>query len=96
MYATICRYEGVTGSTDELMGIGRQLASLLSKAPGFVSYVMVEAGAGMLATISVFDDEAGAQEAGQLTAGWLAEHPAVLLPQATESTIGEVVVQKGL
>ncbi len=99
MYATIRRYKGVTTSAEELTRVGRQLASLLSQVPGFVSHVMVDAGAGMLATVSIFDDEADLQVAGRLIAGWLAEHQVLLLPllpHPTESTTGEVVVQKGL
>ena len=58
MHATICRHEDIAGSTEEVMHAGRRLAMALSKLPGFVTYALLEAGDGVLATMSVFETQA--------------------------------------
>jgi hypothetical protein len=96
MYATIHRYDHVTGSTDELVCAGRALAARLSQVPGFVSYATLDAGAGVLATISFFETEAELAAADRLVAAWVAEHLTTLLPRPPQVIGGEVVVQRGL
>jgi hypothetical protein len=96
MYATICHYDHLAGSTDDLMRAGRALAARLSQAPGFVSYAALDVGAGVLASVYFFETEADLQAANQIVAAWTAEHLAVVLPHPSQVTGGEVVVQKGL
>jgi hypothetical protein len=96
MYATIRRYDHVAGSLDDLMRAGRALAARLSQAPGFVSYAAVDAGPGVLASVSFFETEADLVAADRLVAAWVAEHLAALLPQPSQAIGGEVVVQRGL
>src|SRR5688500_17122695 len=80
LHATICRYDGVTASIEEVMQAGRQLASVLSTAPGFVSYAVLDAGDGVLVSVNVFDDQTNLEAADQLIVRWVAEHRAALLP----------------
>ena len=96
MYATIHRYDCVAGSTDELVRAGRALAARLSQAPGFVSYATLNAGAGVLASVSFFETEAELAAADRLMAAWVAEHLAALLPRPPQVLSGEVLAQRGL
>jgi hypothetical protein len=96
LHATICRYDGVTASIDAVMRAGRQLASALSEAPGFVSYAVLDAGDGMLVSVTVFDDPTDLAAADQLIVRWVAEHLAALLPRPPEVTAGEIIVQRGM
>jgi hypothetical protein len=96
LHATICRYDGVTGSIDEVMRSGRQLASALSTAPGFVSYAVLDAGDGVLVSVTVFDDPTDLAAAEKLILRWIAEHLAALLPRPPEVIAGEVIVQRGM
>ena len=96
LHATICRYDGVTGPVDEVMHAGRQLASALSQAPGFVTYALLDAGHGVLVSINVFEDRTDLEAADQLVGRWVAEHLAALLPHPPEVIAGEVIVQRGL
>ena len=96
LHASICRYDGVTGPIDEVMRGGRQLASALSQLPGFVTYAVLDAGHGMLVSITVFEDRTDLEAADQLVAGWLAAHLAALLPHPPEVIAGEVIVQRGM
>ena len=96
MYATIRRYDHVAGSLDDLMRAGRALAARLSQSPGFVSYAALDAGTGVLASVSFFETQADLEEADRLVAAWVAEHLAAALPHPPQAIGGEVVVQKGL
>src|SRR5919204_6241391 len=91
MYATIRRYEHVAGSLDDLMRAGRALAARLSQAPGFVSFAALDAGPGVLASVSFFETEADLAAADRLVAAWVAEHLAALLAHPPEITGGGVV-----
>jgi hypothetical protein len=74
MYATIQRYAHVAGTPDDVALVGRQIASLLSAQPGFVSWVLVQEPDGVVATVGLFDDEPSAREISHLAARWLREH----------------------
>jgi hypothetical protein len=55
MHAVIRRYDRVGGPPDHLQRAGRALAARLSQAPDFVSYAALDAGAGVLASVSFFE-----------------------------------------
>ena len=95
VHATLGRYDGIGGSQEEVIQVGRQLAAVLSKAPGFISYALLEVGDGMLATVSVFETQAELEAADRVIAAWVAMHRTLLTP-ATEAISGEVLVQKGM
>jgi hypothetical protein len=96
LFATICRYDQVSESIDEVMLTGQQLASELSRVPGFVSYALVDAGQGVLVSINVFEDRTDLEAADRIVAGWVAQHLGALLPHPPEVIAGEVVVQRGM
>jgi hypothetical protein len=96
LHATICRYDGVTASIEEVVHAGRRLAFALSTAPGFVSYAVLDAGDGVLVSVTVFDDRTNLEAADQLIGRWVAEHLTALLPRPPEVIAGEVIVQRGM
>jgi quinol monooxygenase YgiN len=96
MHAMIRRYDGVTGTTEELMRLGRQQASAVSAVPGFVSYALMEAGPGVLVSVSVFETQAALDAAEQLVESWIAGQPAVLSSRPPQISSGEVIVQRGM
>ena len=96
LHATICRYDGVTASIEEVMRAGRRLASALSTAPGFVSYAVLDAGDGVLVSVNVFDDRTNLEAAHQFIGRCVAEHLTALLPRSPEVIAGEVIVQRGV
>ena len=95
MHAVIRRYDRVAGPPDDLQRAGQALAARLSRAPGFVSYAALDAGAGVLASVSFFETAADLAAADRLLEAWVAEHLAPLRPGAPQVTGGEVVAQKG-
>lgn len=96
MHATIHRYEGVAGSTDDIIRAGRQQASALSKLPGFVSYALLEAGDSVLIAISVFETRAEFEAAERLSESWGGDQAVARVPYPPQVTTGEVIVQKGM
>ncbi|HEX2973782.1 MAG TPA: hypothetical protein VHP11_15730 [Tepidisphaeraceae bacterium] len=94
MYATIRRYEGVTNPSEAGRRVKEGFVPLLSQLPGFVAYYWVEAGGGVMISISVFQDKAGADESNRRAAKWVVENLAPLLPNPPQITSGEVVAFK--
>jgi hypothetical protein len=96
MHAMIRRYDGVTGSSEDLMRFGRREAAALSGVPGFVSYALLEAGEGVLIAIGVFETQAALEAAERLVESRAEEPSAALLSQLTPVARGEVIVQRGM
>ena len=92
MHAVIRRYKVDRANTDEIIRRAEAgFIPLISAAPGFVSYRIAVADDGDLMTVSVFEDQAGADESVRLAAGWVREHLAALLPHPPEVISGRVL-----
>jgi hypothetical protein len=97
MHAIVRRYEGIdTKRTEELtQKVSASLTPRLSKLPGFSGYFLVEAGHGVMSSISFFDTAAHAEESSRLVAEWLREEKLeTLVPNEPKITGGEVIVQE--
>ncbi len=92
MYATIRRYEGVTDPAEGSRRAGEEFVPLLKDIQGFVAYYELDAGNGVMATVSVFEDRDGAEASTERAAEWVQENIASLAPNPPEVTAGEVVV----
>lgn len=93
MYAAIRRYQGDPGSVDEVVQRANEgFVPIIKEAPGFVAYYLVDGGGGTVTTVSVFEDQAGAEESNRLAADWIGQNLASLLPNPPEITAGEVGV----
>jgi hypothetical protein len=94
MFATVRRYEGVDASrTDELSKkVNETLIPRLSELPGFGGYYLIEAGNGIMTSVSLFETMAQADESSQLVRGWVQdEELQQALPNAPKITTGEVI-----
>jgi hypothetical protein len=64
---------------------------IIKGAPGFLAYYALDDGNGVLATISIFEDRAGAEESIRMAAEFILEQNlASLLPNPPEVMGGEV------
>ncbi len=63
---------------------------IIKDADGFLAYYALNAGAGEIATVSVFEDQAGTEESVRMAADWVRQNLAALLPDPPEITAGEV------
>ncbi|HLM27892.1 MAG TPA: hypothetical protein VK304_13095 [Thermoleophilaceae bacterium] len=91
MYATVRRYEGVTDSAEAGRRVEEGFVPLIKGISGFVTYYWLDAGDGLMASTSVFEDQAGADESNERAADWVRENLASLLPNPPQITEGEVV-----
>ncbi|MGH2586085.1 MAG: hypothetical protein ACRDJE_14325 [Dehalococcoidia bacterium] len=96
MHAMIRRYDGVTGSSDDLMRFGRREAAALSEIPGFVSYALLEAGGSVLMAVCIFETQAALEAAERLDVFGVDEPPATLASLLSQVARGEVIVQRGM
>ena len=62
MYAAVRRYEGITDDAEAGRLVRESFLPLLDKVQGFIAYYWIDAGDGAMASLSVFDDKAGADE----------------------------------
>jgi hypothetical protein len=97
MFATIRRYEAIDqGRTSELVKQADEtLAPSLSDLPGFSGYYLIEAGDGVMSSISFFDTSAQADESTRLASNWVREQKLeTALPNPPKVTSGEVVAHR--
>ena len=97
MFATIRRYEAIDQArTNELVKKADEtLLPSLSELPGFSGYSLIEAGNGVMSSITYFDTSAHADESTRLASNWVREQKLeTALPNAPKITSGEVVVHK--
>jgi hypothetical protein len=97
MFATIRRYEAIDqGRTSELVKqVDETLAPSLSDLPGFSAYYLIEAGDGVMSSISLFDTSAQADESTRVASNWVSEQKLeTALPNPPKVTSGEVVAHK--
>jgi hypothetical protein len=93
MYVSVSRYVTDPKSVKEVMRrIREEFVPMVSKASGFLNYHVLDAGDGVLASISMFENQAGAKQSDGLAADW-AKTLASLLPNPPQITAGEVVVE---
>ena len=93
MYASIKRYQVDPGSVDEVVKKAEEgLMPIVAEVPGFNAYYIVNAGDGVVASFSVFEDQAGAEESNRLAADWVKDNLAPLVTGGPEITAGEVVL----
>jgi hypothetical protein len=92
MHVAMRQYQVDPGSVDEIIrGVNEGLLPIIKDVYGFQAYYAVDAGGGRLASVSVFEDRAGAEESTRLAADWIRQNMASLFPNPPEVLQGEVV-----
>jgi hypothetical protein len=92
MHVAIRRYQmDPTASVDELMRrVNEGFIPIIKDARGFLAYYAVDSGLGTVTSVSVFENQAGADESNRMAADWVRENLASMLPNPPEITAGEV------
>src|SRR5689334_23763123 len=94
MHATIRRYEGVdTARTDEVAGkVKETLVPQLRELSGFAGYYLIEAGNGVMTSVSLFETFEQAEESTAVVSKWIDdENVATVIPNAPKITTGKIV-----
>jgi hypothetical protein len=88
MYTAIRRYERVSDPSEVVKRATEEFAPMLGDKPGFIGYWIVDAGDGVVATISVFETKEEADESTETAAGWARERLADLITGPPQVTAG--------
>jgi hypothetical protein len=97
MHVTIRRYESIDQSrkSELIKTVDENLLPTLSELPGFNGYSVIDAGDGVMTSVSFFDTQAQADESTRVAASWLREQKLdTVLSSAPKITSGDVVVHK--
>ena len=97
MFATIRRYDAIdqTQISELVKKTDETLLPSLTELPGFSGYSLLEAGDGVLSSISYFDTSEHADESTRVASNWVREQKLeTVLPNAPKITSGEVVLHK--
>ena len=88
MHTVIRRYEGVEDTAEVARRAVEEFGPILSDRSGFQGYYVVDAGDGVLATITVFETEEAAVDSISAAAGWVRENIPELIPNPPQVTSG--------
>jgi len=94
MYATVRRYEGIdkVRSEEITRKVVDSLVPNISELPGFIGYFLIDAGAGVLTSVSLFESSAQADASTRLAAIWIRKHDLeAALPNAPVITAGPLL-----
>jgi hypothetical protein len=95
VYAAIRRYHTDPDSLGEVVRrVNEGFVPKISDMQGFVAYFALNAGQGEFGTVSVFEDQASAEESNRVAEEWVNENLGELLPTPPDFAAGEVVAYK--
>ena len=91
MYATVRTYSAGPELADALVSNAADVKSLISGIDGFKAYYLVRTAGGTV-SISIYDNEAGANESNSAAANWIRENLPDLAGSAPQVSSGEVII----
>ena len=91
MHAAVRMYQVDPDKVDEFKRlVNETFLPLIEEAPGFRAYYALDAGDGRIASVSVFDDRAGAEASTKMAADNIRENMASVAPNPPAVLEGEV------
>ena len=93
MYATVRTYAGPEAFGDELVKREDEVSGLLQGISGFRAYYLIKTDQGGVVTVSVYDDQAGAEESTRQAAEWVRTNLPDLGVAPPQVSSGEVGIQ---
>jgi hypothetical protein len=92
MHAVVRTYEA-SDTREVARRASHGFVPILRGTPGFIAYYIVDGGSGSIASISVFEDEAGTDESTRRAAEWVADNIAELVVSGPKVLAGQVTVE---
>jgi len=89
MYATVRNYVGAEGLADALANREDDVRGVIQPISGFRGYYMIRTPEGSIVTVSVYDDQAGAEESVRAAADWIRTNVPEVAPNPPQVTSGE-------
>jgi hypothetical protein len=95
MHASVRRYRCDPGQIRDIMHlVDSEFAEQISAESGFCDYQAIDCGNGMLMTISMFEDQSGAERSADLAAEFVRERMSDFDIERIDVTTGEVQVSR--
>jgi hypothetical protein len=96
MYMAIRKYQTTTGASIQeiVQRVQEGFVPIISQNPGFVAYYILDTGSETVASVSLFQDQAGADESTRRASEWVRQNLTSLLQLPAQLTAGEVVYSK--
>lgn len=92
MFISVRRYKVNSADIPEISKRAQEgFAPIIKGSPGFIAYYGVDQGDGNLATISVFEDQAGAEESNRRAADWVKKNLAKFIDSPPQLSTGNVM-----
>jgi hypothetical protein len=92
MYATVRSYSASAGLVDALVQNEDDVKRIITDIDGFQAYYLIRTADGEAVSVSVYDDQQGADASNQAAAGWLRENLPDLSVTPPQILAGEVVL----
>ncbi len=94
MYASIRRHVVHRDSFEEIeRQINEGFVPILRSIPGFVAYYLVNTGNGIAISVSIFEDQVGAEQSAASARDYIKENLAPLFSNPPEIMDGRVIVK---
>ena len=90
MYAVIRNYAGNNELADQLAARQGEVVELVSAIEGFRAYYLLRTDDGC-ASVTVYDDAAGADESSRVAAAWISDHASEITASTAQVSSGEVL-----
>jgi heme-degrading monooxygenase HmoA len=92
MYIAIRRYRLSVGSSaaELLRQVNEGFIPIIKEAPGFLAYYVLDSGNDTVASVSVFEDRAGAEESNRRAEEWVGQNLSRMISTSPDITSGEV------
>jgi hypothetical protein len=95
MNASIHHYSAARLQTNQLLDPGRHMLSTVALVPGFVSFILLDFGAGHLASVCICEDPQTLELVDGLVLTWMRDKTGAVTI-AGQAVSGELVLQRGL
>lgn len=92
MYATVRIYSEAEGLADAVAENKEEILGLFNEIDGFRSYHIVKTGPTSAASVTVYDDQAGAEASSRVAREWIAANLSGLSISPPEVLVGEVAM----
>ncbi len=97
MYASVRQYTIKPGHEkveEAARDVQKGLGPIISQAPGFVAYYVLDAGNNVVVAISIFESRAAEETANKTAADWIKQHMASLASSPPSVAEGEVIAHQ--
>ncbi len=97
MYASVRQYTinpGHERVNEAAREVQAGLGPIISQAPGFVAYYVLDAGSNVVAAISIFESRAASDAADGMVADWIKQHLTQFVASPPKVMEGEVIAQQ--